>query len=143
MGGGEDWKAHLGILSVIKPAYRQRHYAPRQCFESAGGFLRRTQAFILPIGKIEGYFSSRRHIEAISTTSASYRLAAPGLGGCSKASRCSFSWMLVENGRERVVSFPKIILRPHLKTEKPKAFEGGGRRKERRREANEEWRGWN
>lgn len=25
-----------------------------------------------------------------------------------------------------MVSFPKIILRPHLKTEKPKAFEGGG-----------------
>lgn len=38
------------------------------------------------------------------------------------------------NGRDRVVSFPKIILRPHLKTEKPKAFEGGevARRKERR-----------
>ena len=68
-----------------------------------------TQAFILPIGKTEEYFSSRRHIEAISITSASYRLAAPGLGGRPESFKVLFllgCWWKWE-GERGWLAFPK------------------------------------
>ena len=45
-----------------------------------------------------------------------------------KASGCSFFSDVGGRWTERAVSFPKIILRPHFKKEKPKAFGGEGRK---------------
>lgn len=42
-----------------------------------------------------------------------------------KASRGSFFWDEGGNGRERAVSFPKLILRPHFKKENLRLFGGG------------------
>lgn len=97
-----------------------------------------TPAFVLPRGTTGGYvFFKRRHVEAISVASAAYRGAAPGGGGCRESARMlslpGCRWKSEGEGRH----FPKIMLRPHFKKEKPnKAFGGRG---EQGRRSGWEW----
>lgn len=56
-----------------------------------------------------------------------------------KASRGSFFWDEGGNRRERAVSFPKIILRPHFKKENLRLFGGGDG--EKRRSQKKAWSG--
>lgn len=80
----------------------------------------------------------------ISSFYHTYKLqtGSPSLGGfTTKTLSYSFFLDVGGNWRERAVSFPKIILRPHFKKEKPKAF-GGRWGRISKSEGNEERRRW-